>query len=197
MHDETTEDFTKLWLMCHAQMAFLAVNEASNHIVKHNLKYGDELFYPLFTSIVINYARPFKRSRIVGKLIDDMVSIQSRHLHQSLILMRDTLVAHSDGDGPSDKWGKINEVRYQVIKTHLVCHTTQFHLDPLQIKEVKDLSKVLIDKVTYHIQKLERKHVGKFPKVQGEFVLNIDPKISGHFISVDPIPDEETKIKRI
>jgi hypothetical protein len=104
---ETLEDFRRLWLMNQAHMAFLAVYEASNHIIKNNLKYGDELFYPLFTSIVINYARPFKNSRNVGKLVGEMVPAESEDLHKSLIVFRDTIIAHSDGDGPSDKWGKV------------------------------------------------------------------------------------------
>ena len=184
--------------MNHARMAFLSVYEASNHIVKNNLKYGDELFYPLFTSIVINYARPFKRSKIVGKLVEELVPLESQNLHSSLILMRDTLVAHSDGDGPSDKWGKINDIRYQIIpRSRFICHTTQFHLTSEQIKETRSLSKILVEKTAYHIEKLERKHIDKFPRHKGEFILNVDPEIKEHFIAVDPIPEEEFKAKRI
>lgn len=197
MHAEILEDFQKLWLMSHAHMAFLAVYEASNHIVKNDLEYGDELFYPLFTSIVVNYARPSKRSKIVGKLIDELVPLESQNLHNSLIIMRDTLVAHSDGDGPKDRWGKINEIRYQVTKSNLTRYTTQFHLDSLQIMDVRNLTRILIDKVTYHIQKLERRHADKFPKIRGEYVLNIDPQIHEHFIAVDSIPEEERQIKRV
>ena len=76
----------------------------------------------------------------------------------------------------------------------MVCYTTQFHLSSPQIKEANDLSRILIDKVTYHVQKLERKYADKFPK-RGEHILNIDPEISEHFISVDPIPKEAHKLK--
>jgi hypothetical protein len=182
MSDEVLEDLQRLWLMNHAQMAFLAVGEASNHIIKCNLKYGDELFYPLFTSIVINYARPFKKSRIVGKLVDEMVPHEWEGLHKELIIFRDTLIAHSDGDGPIDKWGKVNEVRYRIAKSHFICQTSQFHIPPEKISKVRDLSKLLVDKVVYHIKKLERKHLDKFPKIKGDYVLNIDPEIDEHFI---------------
>lgn len=151
MHAEAAEDIKKLWLMNHAHMAFLSVYEASSHIVKNDLKYGDGLFYPLFTSIVINYARPFKRSKIVGKLVEELVPQKSKDLHNLLILIRDTLVAHSDGDGPSDKWGKINEVRYVFAKSHFVCNTTQFHLNSTEIREAKNLAKILLEKTSYHI----------------------------------------------
>jgi hypothetical protein len=56
---------------------------------------------------------------------------------------------------------------------------------------VRDLSKILGEKVNYHIQKTQRKHADKFPKKIGEYVLNVDPKINEHFISVDSIPKEE------
>ena len=181
--------------MCHAQTAFASVHEASHHIIKNNLEYGDELYYPLFTSIIVNYSRPFKRSKIVGKLVDDLVPLESKQLHNQLISMRDTLIAHVDGDAPRDKWGSINEVRYCRTKTHLCSHTTQFHLYLSQITEVKNLSKVLGDKVSYHIEKIQRKHADKFPRKVGEYILNVDPKIKEHFIPVDPIPDEETKTK--
>jgi hypothetical protein len=196
MNVDALEDFQRLWLMNHARVAFLSVNEASSHILKHDLNYGDELFYPLFTSIVINYARPFKRSKIVGKLIDDMVPFESQNLHQTLITMRDTLVAHSDGNAPRDKWGKVNEVRYVFAKSHNSSHVTQFHLNCQQIKETQNLSKTLIEKTDYHINKLERKHADKFPKRKGEFILNVDPEIKELFIVADIIPEEECKTRR-
>jgi hypothetical protein len=197
MPDEILKDFKKLWLMCHAQPAFASVYEASNYIIENNLKYGDQLFYPLFTSIVINYVRPFKKSNIVGKLVDDLVPLESQNLHGQLIAMRDTLIAHTDGNAPRDKWGSATEVRYRRTKSHFCSTTAQFHLSPVQIKEVKILSKILGDKVSYHIEKIQRKYTDKFPRKMGEYILNVDPKIKEHFIPVDPIPEEETKEKWI
>jgi hypothetical protein len=191
MSDEILEDFQKLWLMCHAQPAFASVYEASNYITKNNLEYGDELFYPLFTSIVINYARPFKKSNIVGKLIDDLVPLKSQNLHGQLISMRDTLIAHTDGNAPRDEWGSVTEVRYRRTKSHFCSSTTQFHLNSVQIKEVKNLSKILGDKIAYHIEKIQRKYADKFPKKIGEYILNIDSKIGEYFIRANPIPKDE------
>jgi hypothetical protein len=129
MRDAVLDDFQRLWLMHHAQPAFAYVFYASNYIIKNKLKYGDELFYPLFTSIIVNYSRPFKKSRIVGKLVDELVPIESIKLHGQLIAMRDTLIAHVDGDAPRDKWGSVNEVRYIRTKSRITYRVTQFHLD--------------------------------------------------------------------
>jgi hypothetical protein len=190
MDTNALEDRKKLWLMCHAQMAFLSVKEASDHIIKHNLKFGDTLFSPLFTSIVVNYARSFKKSNLVGKIVEDLVPAQHLNLHHHLILFRDKLVAHTDGDGLADKYGKVNEVRYHVAKSSVSVSSTQFHLTTEQIKETQKLTEILIEKIAYHIDKIERKHRDKIPKLRGDYILNIDPVIDEFFIPVDPIPEE-------
>jgi hypothetical protein len=52
-----------------------------------------------------------------------------------------------------------------------------------------------MNKVNYHIQKLERKYADKFPKIKGYYILNIDPEIDKHFILTDSIPETESKTK--
>ena len=56
-HGDSLADRQRLWLMSHALSAFNTVTEAGSHIIANDLKYGDALFYPLFTSLVVNYAR--------------------------------------------------------------------------------------------------------------------------------------------
>jgi hypothetical protein len=189
---DSLADCQNLWLMSHAQAAFLAVREASSHIIKHDLKYGDTLFYPLFTSIVVNYARSFKRSNLVGRLVEKMVPAKFTLLHNQTLLIRDKLIAHTDGDGPQDQWGKVNEVRYHVGEQGLIAFTTQYHFKRDQIIEILELTNILLDKVSYHIRKIERKYLSKLPKSKGNFVLNIDPTIDEYFIPATVIDEKLT-----
>jgi hypothetical protein len=189
-HSDSLADRQKLWLMCHAQMAFITVKEACLHIITKDLKYGDALFYPLFTSIVVNYARSFKRSNLVGKLVEEMVPAKHSLIHKQTLLFRDKLIAHTDGDGPQDQWGRVNEVRYQVGEQGLIVNTTEFHFNRGQIKGILELSNILLDKIAYHIRKIERKHLNKVPKSQGEYVLNIDPAIDEYFVPAETVPEK-------
>ena len=185
---DSLADRQKLWLMSHALSAFNTVTEAGSHIVTNNLKYGDALFYPLFTSLVVNYARSFKRSNLVGRLVEEMVPAKHTLIHKQTLLIRDKLIAHTDGDGPQDQWGKVNEVRYHVGEKGLIVATTEFHFTRQQIKETLELSNLLISKLRYHIKKIERKHLNKVPKSKGEYVLNIDPAIDEYFIAAESVP---------
>lgn len=60
---------------------------------------SDDLYYPLFTAIVICYARPFTNNKPFGSLPDKwgkFMDPAQQELHDSLIKTRHELVAHSD-----------------------------------------------------------------------------------------------------
>src|SRR5260221_3797056 len=169
--------------MHYAIQAFALAREAADYISANKLKYGTPLYYPLFTSIGTNYARPFKSSNLVGKLPPGMVPAGLRDIHIALLILRDQLFAHSDGDGPQDEEGRLYEVRYRWVNKRLLSVRFEPKGDRIDFSKVSQLCTLLINKAEYHLARLERKHQTLIPRSRGDHVLNIDPAVDAVFIS--------------
>ena len=60
---------------------------------------SDDLYYPLFSAIVVCYARPFTDNKVFGSLPEKWRKFSDpdqQRLHNSLIATRHELIAHSD-----------------------------------------------------------------------------------------------------
>lgn len=60
---------------------------------------GDDLYYPLFSAMVVCYARPFTNNRPYGSIPNRYERFESqrhRRIHRQIIDARHELIAHSD-----------------------------------------------------------------------------------------------------
>jgi hypothetical protein len=76
-----------------------AAHAACELFLKTVTDLSDDLYYPLFTAIVVCYARPFTNNKPFGPLPDKwgkFIDPNQQKLHDSLIKTRHELVAHSD-----------------------------------------------------------------------------------------------------
>src|SRR4051812_44208266 len=98
MHENSLADRRLWWRMYHARHAFTTAADACDYMIKNEIGPGDELGQHLVTAACVNYSQPFKKSQGIEPLSDDFVPKSYCHLHQSIILMRDKMVAHSDAN---------------------------------------------------------------------------------------------------
>ena len=76
-----------------------AAHTACELFLKTVTDLSDDLYYPLFTAIVVCYARPFTNNKPFGSLPEKwgrFIDPNQQKLHDSLIKTRRELVAHSD-----------------------------------------------------------------------------------------------------
>ena len=171
---EIVSNKRKIFLMLYSARAFNLAKEACDYIIEYSLQKGDRIFYSLFSSVAVNYSRPFKRSRMIGALPNKMVPEEFRVTHESLIKSRDTIFAHADGGADSGGWGSLNQVRYikEGSKIRPIATEVVGSMDGLI--DTSELCKILQKKCLYHTRRLHSKHRKLFPDRDGEYLLTID-----------------------
>jgi hypothetical protein len=169
------EDAQSLWKFFYAQECFRKAKITAAHILESGLDSHHEIYYPLLVAVYVLYGKPFKFSRPVGKISEEIVPENFRELHKQLIQHRDQLYAHTDANGfeIADR-GSVNQVRFLVTpegKVHLFAPL--FHARPPLLPGVRDLCDVLQEKCRYHVNKLQLRHQKQIPPPPGEYIITV------------------------
>lgn len=169
-------DFLTLWKMGYAQESFKYVRTICDFITQHQLDRHSPLHHPLCAAIVVFYARPFKKSNVIGSIPATMVPKAHRYLHDQMLMMRDQVAAHTDADAVNHGLGGLpaNNVRV-IIKddgTRLL-GIYELKFSPEGISQIRDLVKTLITKTTYHLQRRWQKLGRKVPVAPGEYLMDL------------------------
>src|SRR5207302_8133039 len=88
----------RLWLQAYAWQSLSHVQVTCDFVFASKIKESDPIYYPLLTAIFVLYARPFKRSNLVGSISPQMVPKKFAELHRQIIGLRDQMSAHLDAD---------------------------------------------------------------------------------------------------
>ena len=84
--------------MGYARESFKRVRDTCDYIAAEKLHRYSPAYVPLCVALVVMYARPFKRSRVIGMIPEEMIPNEHRFLHDQLLTMRDQVAAHTDAD---------------------------------------------------------------------------------------------------
>jgi hypothetical protein len=137
MQPNEFEDAKLLWKMFYAEQCFKHAQAAAEHIFKEKLEENNPLFYSLFTAIYIIYGKPFRPSRGVGKLGEEIIPAEHLELHRLLLQHRDQIYAHADATGLElSDFGQANQVGIWRFLNGVQLFGTQFN-----VKEFSDLWK--------------------------------------------------------
>jgi len=88
-----------LYRLLVARSDVLAAREACELMLKVAPAFGDPLYVPLLSAIVVCYARPFTRNRPLGALPEKWRTFpdqRMQQMHDALYKARSELIAHSD-----------------------------------------------------------------------------------------------------
>jgi hypothetical protein len=130
------------------------------------------------TATYVNYAKPFTHWKGVEKLDEVIVPKEYIETHNELMKYRHTIYAHLDSNPfPVGEFGPPSQVRVlQVLNGEYLRRTlyaTDFHVRFGKMPEVIALCEKLVEKTSYHVNKLWNKHHGGLDNKPGECVLNI------------------------
>lgn len=176
MNEMPLEERVNLWQMLHALDCFQHVDRVCSLIQEKAITNGHPLYHSLLTSLYVLYGRPFKKSHGVGRLPDDIVPKELRHIHDDLILHRDKIFAHTDVNGTWEEEDmNLNQVELTVQNGICSWRIRTVQPMPEKVKEFQSLCATLVKKVEYHINKINGE-IGKYvPHANGIYRLVLDP----------------------
>jgi hypothetical protein len=144
MQTHEFEDAKLLWKMFYAEQCFKHTRAAAEHILKEKLEEKHPLFYPLITALHVSYGKPFRSSRGVGRLEEEIIPPQHLNLHRLLLKHRDQTFAHTDATGfELPDCGQANQVRFVRFANAIRLCGTEFQTRYPLMPSVIDLCGIL------------------------------------------------------
>jgi hypothetical protein len=188
MQPHEFEDAKLLWKMFYAEQCFKHTRAAAEHILKEKLEESSALSYPLITAVHVSYGKPFRKSRGVGQLEEEIIPPQHLDLHRLLLKHRDQTFAHTDATGfELPDCGPANQVRFVRFAAEIRLCGTEFQtLFPL-MPDVIDLCGVLQEKASDQTVKLFNTYCGQVPEAEGEYAVNVHDHAGDFFLRQQPI----------
>ena len=110
MKTPSHEERLHFWQHAYARSAFLDADRYLAKILEGDAPLGSLDRKALTAAFVGAYGRPFKQRKAV-RLSEDIIPTEHRDTHDSIIQIRDKIVAHRDLDGPVTEWGFVSELR--------------------------------------------------------------------------------------
>lgn len=170
-------DAKLLWKMFYAEQCFKHAKSAAEHVLKEQMEEDNPLFYPLITALHVCYGKPFRPSRGVGRLEEEIIPPQHLDLHHLLLKHRDQTFAHSDAtDFELPDYGPANQVGVVRFASEIRLYGTEFQTRFPLMPSVIDLCGMLQEKASYDVCKLFQRYTGHVPRQDGEYAINVcDP----------------------
>src|ERR1035441_3266898 len=188
MRPEEFEDSKLLWKMFYAGQSFEHTRAVAEHILKENISVNNPILYPLMTAVYVLYGKPFRKSRGVGCLGEEMIPLQYQELHRDLLKHRDKILAHSDANG--FEWfdvGQVNQVRLirRPTAKSLIC--SQLQANAALLPHIISLCLELQEQVEIKKRELFRRYEKYVPAQVGEYILNMEDSSGDFFRPAKPV----------
>jgi|ERR1700722_6134590 len=123
MQIQEFEDAKLIQKMFYAGQCFTHAKAAAEYVLKNNITEDAPAFYPLMTSLFVLYGKPFKNSRGIGSLGEEIIPVQHQELHRDLLkhrinFMRTPMPTPLNGV----KWDELTKcVSWCVVRRIKVC----------------------------------------------------------------------------
>ncbi len=158
----------------HAMSMFTEARDALQYIKDERIAAGHRLHHSLWTAFYIFYGKPFKQRSPV-KLTQEIVPQEFRAEHESIIMLRDKMFAHSDVDNLATGGG----APLNTVVVSFRSGTPQFgfrfiHPTNSELDRYLDLLTVLVKKTSYHSSKFWNKWVRKGMKLHHELQYRVN-----------------------
>ena len=184
-HKQSLEDRRQFWQLFYAKKSFEHVITACQFIIDEHLDNEHPLYYPLVTAMHVCYSKPFKVSHGAGQLSEKIVPPEHAQVHRTLIHMRDKMFAHTDTNAIAlDDTEAAHEVRFVVADGSFQMKSSDVTPLPLVCEQAVDLCRALIKKAEYYQIKFAKKYMKCFPRMEGEYRLNVDPKVDAFVVKL-------------
>ena len=173
MNPPPLEERIAFWKHAYARASFVDARIFLEQILEGQMALTYPVRKALSIAALVTYCRPFKQREAV-RLPGDVIPAKYHDLHDSLIEMRDKVVAHRDLDGPIADWGFISQLEIAVAKDELVINTNSPVLPDQKAKDMLPLCDHLIATMDEVVNAFAETFLGQLASQQGIHVLCLD-----------------------
>jgi hypothetical protein len=113
MNIPSYEERIFFWQQAYARSAFIDADRYLVRILEDDPPLGSLDRKLLTAAFVGAYGRSFKQRKPV-RLSEDIIPTEHQNTHDSIIELRDKIVAHRDLDAPVTEWGFVSEIRIDI-----------------------------------------------------------------------------------
>ncbi len=118
----THEERIDFWKHSYARSSFIETQSFVNELLSINPPPNSPTRRAFTMATLGVYCRPFKQRRNI-RLSEDIVPDQHKETHDTLILLRDKVIAHRDLDAPITDWGFVSQLQFNVRDEQLTVDT--------------------------------------------------------------------------
>jgi hypothetical protein len=165
----------RLWKAGYAWSSFQGVMDVCDYILKEGIQPAANIYYPLYATITMLYARPFKHSKGIESLTMQFVPRKFLKLHKQLILVRDQTSAHSDASKNTARFKGLpaNDVRLFVRNggNEVALGMNQVTFKTTAILEIRDLASALAKRMLEYIRNVASQYPDDIP--DGEYRIDL------------------------
>lgn len=169
----THEERLAFWKFAYARASFVDARIFLEQILDSHLPLNHPVRKALSIAILTEYGRPFKQRPIV-RLSRDVVPMQYHELHDSIIELRDKVVAHRDIDGPISDWGFVNQLEIAIADRQLEINTRSPVIPDEKAEEMLPLAVFLIAAMDATVNSFVTTHCAPLVNHPGVHVLRLD-----------------------
>jgi hypothetical protein len=124
-------------------------------------------------AITAAYCRPFKQRKSV-RLSEDLVPAEHKETHDTLIEMRDKVIAHRDLVGPNAEWGFVSDLHVSVKSRQMELNTISPKITDELAQKVLALTGHLISVLDERINAFVGHNLGRVFRNDGTYVVSLD-----------------------
>ena len=184
-------DYDLLWKMAYARESFTHVVDCCDFIENEDILENSPIYCPIVVAIHVLYARPFRRSRGIVQLADQMIRAEHREVHEHLLKVRDQIAAHTDTEAATYRGLPANNIRLLVDGAAATLVVNEVRLRRQALPRIRALCQTLVDKTSYHITRMSEKLRPSAPRAPGEYLLDLKRQA---FVRIEPtgmMPDDD------
>ncbi len=176
------KDRKEFALWAHASVCFQNCADACASVIESKLSPRDRLYKPLTVYAVIEYAKPFKRSRGLGTVPEIVIPKNHMRCHELVISVRDKIAAHIDTAKTPEHDLYPHCVRIEIGRRGVACIVEEPKVHPDTVSELKILAEALAATAHYQASKHTKKMyevVKRSGRGKGEYLIDVESPENG------------------
>ena len=183
------DDCIMLKKYAHAEVCFQSCIDFLDLYINEHVEWKSPKSRALLSAAIIEYGKPFKKSRGIEKIDETIIPNEYLNLHDTLIKSRDKFVAHIDNRGLDDPDREFHRIHVTKEGSSIYIDIESPRLPPSLLQPMKRLASELMEKAKYYRQKYLTKYSRKMFNYKGN--INWELKIDKEFCGLFPVNQNE------
>jgi len=178
------------WLYCYAVTSMEKAVDTCEILIAECPDNRHRLFPALSLAVHTFYARPFKKSRRVGQLPDDIVPQSARGIHHWLVHFRDAVFSHTDANHSEAAGQPMHDVVYSQFGANKIFSTSDPRVRIEAYHNARNHCASMREMFLGRVLEFHCQYPDLLPVGDGDFLLGLDG--AGDLFMPHTVPIEAT-----